>query len=206
QELFGPTYDVGSIQAHVGGQTAAACDAMGASAFATGNHVAFAQSPDLHTAAHEAAHVVQQARGVNLYGGVGAAGDVYERHADAVADRVVAGQSAADLLAAGPSGSGASSAVQRDEKPKATDPVAPVDPTAAASDAVVTTGFVDYNVPGGKTKGLPERKGDDQMIVDQLKIDSNNRGPKDKPVILHGGNAAPAGRVYLGQANIPKGS
>lgn len=34
--------------------------ATGAEAFATGNHVAFASSPSLHTAAHEAAHVVQQ--------------------------------------------------------------------------------------------------------------------------------------------------
>ena len=200
QALFGRAHDVGSIQAHVGGPAAAACDDMGASAFATGNHVAFAGPPDLHTAAHEAAHVVQQARGVNLYGGVGAAGDAYEQHADAVADRVVAGQSAADLLAAGPSGSGASSsAVQRDEKPA--DPAA----AAPASNSVVTTWYVDYNVPGGKTKSLPERKGDDQMIVDQLKIDSNNRGPKDKPVILQGGNAAHAGRVYLGEARVPTG-
>ena len=84
--------------AHVGGDAAGA---MGASAFATGNHVVFDRAPDLHTAAHEAAHVVQQAHGVNLYGGVGEAGDAYERHADAVADRVVAGQSAGDLL--GPS-------------------------------------------------------------------------------------------------------
>ncbi|HEX3759260.1 MAG TPA: DUF4157 domain-containing protein [Kofleriaceae bacterium] len=198
QRLFGPAHDVGSIQAHVGGKAAAACDDMGASAFATGNHVAFARSPDLHTAAHEAAHVVQQAQGVNLYGGVGATGDAYEQHADAVADRVVAGQSAADLLAAGPSGSGTSSAVQRDEKPAGA-------PAAAASDTVGTTWYVDYNVPGGKTKSLPERKGDDQMIVDQLKIDSNNRGPKDKPTILQGGNAAHAGRVYLGQATVPKG-
>jgi hypothetical protein len=212
QELFGPTYDVGSIQAHVGGQTAAACDAMGASAFATGNHVAFAQSPDLHTAAHEAAHVVQQARGVNLYGGVGAAGDAYERHADAVADRVVAGHSAADLLTAGAPGSGTSTAVQRDDKPtgatdtKTPDPTAPSAPAAPAADMVTTTWYVDYNVPGGKTRSLPERKGDDQMIVDQLKVDSNNRGPKDKPVLLHGGNAAHSGRVYLGEASVPKGS
>src|ERR1041385_646216 len=171
-----------------GGQAAAACDAMGASAFATGNHVAFAQSPDLHTAAHEAAHVVQQARGVNLYGGVGAAGDAYERHADAVADRVVAGHSAADLLTAGPPGSGTSTAVQRDDKPtgatdtKTPDPTAPSAPAAPAADMVTTTWYVNYNVPGGKTRSLPERKGDDQMIVDQLKVDSNNRGPKAKPV------------------------
>ena len=72
---------------------------MGADAFATGEQVAFAaRSPTLHTAAHEAAHVVQQRAGVHLKGGVGEAGDPYERHADAVADRVVAGQSSEDLL------------------------------------------------------------------------------------------------------------
>jgi hypothetical protein len=101
QASFGAEHDISGIQAHVGGNAAAA---MGASAFAAGNHVVFDRSPDLHTAAHEAAHVVQQAKGVNLYGGVGEAGDAYERHADAVADRVVAGQSAGDLLKAGPGG------------------------------------------------------------------------------------------------------
>jgi hypothetical protein len=98
QASFGTRHDVSSIQAHVGGPATEATTAMGASAYATGNHAVFAGAPDLHTAAHEAAHVVQQAHGVNLYGGVGQAGDSYERHADAVADRVVAGQSSADLL------------------------------------------------------------------------------------------------------------
>jgi len=95
QQSFGPEHDVSKIQAHVGSE---APRAMGAEAFASGNHVVFGQQPDLHTAAHEAAHVVQQARGVSLYGGVGEAGDVHERQADAVADRVVAGQSATELL------------------------------------------------------------------------------------------------------------
>jgi Domain of unknown function (DUF4157) len=108
QAAFGRNHDVGGIQAHVGGPAADATAAMGATAFATGNHVAFAARPDLHTAAHEAAHVFQQQQGVQLHGGVGESGDVYERHADAVADRVVAGQSAADLLGASP-GTGASS-------------------------------------------------------------------------------------------------
>jgi hypothetical protein len=116
QSSFGSAHDVSNIQAHVGGDSASA---MGASAYATGSHVVFDRSPDLHTAAHEAAHVVQQAQGVNLYGGVGEAGDHYERHADAVADRVVAGQSAADLLGAAPTGS-ASTAIQRKDITKAT--------------------------------------------------------------------------------------
>jgi hypothetical protein len=112
QASFGAAHDVSGIQAHVGGDATEACHDMGASAFASGNQVAFAGQPDLHTAAHEAAHVVQQARGVNLYGGVGSANDSYEQHADAVADRVVAGQSAADLLGSTGSG-GATAAVQR---------------------------------------------------------------------------------------------
>lgn len=96
QAAFGE-HDLSHIKAHVGGSTAAE---MGASAYASGSHVVFDRAPDLHTAAHEVAHVVQQARGVNLYGGVGEAGDQYEQQADAIADRVVAGQSAADLLGA----------------------------------------------------------------------------------------------------------
>jgi hypothetical protein len=67
---------------------------MGAEAYATGSSVAFTGAPDLHTAAHEAAHVVQQRGGVQLKGGVGEANDPYERHADAVADQVVQGKSA----------------------------------------------------------------------------------------------------------------
>jgi hypothetical protein len=63
-----------------------------------GNDVAFGEAPDLHTAAHEAAHVVQQRGGVQLKGGVGKDGDHYEQHADAVADAVVAGRSAEGLL------------------------------------------------------------------------------------------------------------
>jgi len=117
QSSFGAAFDVSTIRGHVGGASAEACSDIGASAYATGHDVAFRQAPDLHTAAHEAAHVAQQARGVQLYGGVGAAGDSYERHADAVADRVVAGQSAADLLGSGPSsGAGTATAVQRKDE------------------------------------------------------------------------------------------
>ncbi len=113
QRSFGADHDVSGVQAHVGGAAAEASAAMGAEAYATGDHVAFARSPDLHTAAHEAAHVVQQAQGVNLYGGVGQAGDAYERAADAVADRVVAGEPAADLLGARTGGAAAAGHVQR---------------------------------------------------------------------------------------------
>jgi hypothetical protein len=97
QRAFG-RHDVSSIRAHTGPEAAASAQAMGADAYATGDHIVLGRGAELHTVAHEAAHVVQQRGGVQLKGGVGAAGDVYERHADAVADRVVAGQSAEDLL------------------------------------------------------------------------------------------------------------
>ena len=111
QSLVG-RHDISNVQAHTGGAAAAACDAMGAQAYATGSHVAFRGSPDLHTAAHEAAHTVQQRGGVQLAGGVGRAGDRYEHHADAVADAVVAGRSAEGLLDQMAGGGGDSGAVQ----------------------------------------------------------------------------------------------
>ena len=98
QKSFG-SHDVSSIQAYTGGAATEASQSMGAKAYATGNKVAFGSSPSLHTAAHEAAHVVQQRAGVvSLKGGVGQSGDAYEKHADAVADAVVAGKSAEPIL------------------------------------------------------------------------------------------------------------
>jgi hypothetical protein len=118
QDSFGAAHDLAGVKAHVGGDATAACDAIGAVAYASGDNVAFRDPPDVHTAAHEAAHVVQQAAGVRLKDGVGEAGDAHERHADAVADRVVRGESAADLLAAATAPSPAAAAVQRKVKPE----------------------------------------------------------------------------------------
>ena len=98
QRSFGD-HDVGGIRAHVGGEAADASRSLGAQAFATGNDVGFASAPDLHTAAHEAAHVIQQREGiVALKSTVSETGDVHEQHADRVADAVVAGESAAPIL------------------------------------------------------------------------------------------------------------
>ena len=119
QAAFG-SHDVSGIQAYQGGDAAAASKDIGARAYATGDKVAFGESPDLHTAAHEAAHVVQQRAGVSLKGGVGQSGDTYEQHADAVADLVVQGKSAEGLLdqyaGGGGGGSVQRSAVQMDTK------------------------------------------------------------------------------------------
>ncbi|HET9620305.1 MAG TPA: actin cross-linking domain-containing toxin [Kofleriaceae bacterium] len=118
QRAFG-RHDVSGVQAHVGAGASESTRAMGAHAYATGSHVVLGdRGQDLHTVAHEAAHVVQQRAGaVQLKGGVGAAGDAYEQHADRVADAVVQGKSAEGLLdeMAGPAhgGGGSGGAVQR---------------------------------------------------------------------------------------------
>jgi len=93
---------------------------MGADAYATGSHVVLGKGgASLHTQAHEAAHVLQQQQGVSLSGGVGKAGDVYERHADEVADAVVAGKSAEGIIgqitSGGSGANGGNTTIQRQE-------------------------------------------------------------------------------------------
>jgi hypothetical protein len=147
QKAFGG-YDLSNVQAHTDAKASEGASAMGADAYATGNHIAFNGAPDLHTAAHEAAHVVQQQAGVQLSGGVGTVGDPYEQHADKVADAVVAGQSAEPILAemAGGSGggTGVQQAVQRQETPTPT----PTPHADAALDHVRNNG-----IGGGATTG-----------------------------------------------------
>lgn len=114
QQAFGH-HDIRGVQAHTGDHAAQAARGMRARAFTLGEHVAFADRPDLHTAAHEAAHVVQQRRGVTARDGVGERGDRYERHAELVAELVVGGRSAESTLGP-PIGAGADArAVQRAE-------------------------------------------------------------------------------------------
>ncbi len=106
-------HDVLGIRASIGGGAAAAARSIGAAAYALGESIAFERTPDLKIAAHEAAHVVQQRAGVDLPGGVGAAGDRYERHADAIAAQVAAGASAEPLLDRPPGGGHGRRGVQR---------------------------------------------------------------------------------------------
>ena len=107
---FGAEHDLTGVRAHVGGDAARAAESIGAEAYATGADIAFRAAPDLHTAAHEAAHVIQQRAGA---AGVGRDGDAFERHADQVADRVVRGVSAADLFSPAGGASAGAIGVQR---------------------------------------------------------------------------------------------
>jgi hypothetical protein len=175
QSLFG-THDVSGVRAHTGAAAAAANASLGSTAYAKGNDIAFAGTPDLHTTAHETAHVVQQRGGVQLKGGVGEAGDPYEQNADQVADRVVAGQSAADLLPAA-AGSGGTTAVQRNVPPPSTGTTAPAanDPAAAKVKAAgveltTTTGKILLLILRERL-GVPTTQAEKDaatMAVDQL--------------------------------------
>ncbi len=98
QRSFGPAHDLTGVRAHIGGAAGATASNIGAEAYATGTNLAFRSLPDLRLAAHEAAHVIQQQSGVQVPGGVGRVGDVYERNADRVAERVVRGEPAWDIL------------------------------------------------------------------------------------------------------------
>ncbi len=119
QRSFGG-YDISHVQAYTDRAASEGSRAMGADAYASGHRVAFDGAPDLHTAAHEVAHVVQQKAGVSLSGGVGSSGDLYERHDDRVADAVVAGQDAAPALRelAGGAGGATQGAVQKKDDPE----------------------------------------------------------------------------------------
>ncbi len=119
QSSFGH-HDVSNIRTEVGGSAGRASKKMGALAYASGDRIGFRNAPGLHLAAHEAAHTVQQRSGLKLPGNVGTLGDKWERHADSVADAVVAGRSAESLL----------------------DDVAPV-PSSSNSAAAVTSASAD---------------------------------------------------------------
>ncbi|MCE9573539.1 MAG: rod shape-determining protein MreC [Deltaproteobacteria bacterium] len=189
---FGPAHadTVRGIAAHTGGAAAAAAQDLGANAYATGNAVAFAGTPDLHTAAHEAAHVVQQRQGVSLKGGLGASGDVYEQHADAVADRVVAGRPAGDLLRGGITAASADPITAVQLSPSGTRSTAEMvygeivsrtqDPGGATSTVIINRGSKD-GVHRGMTLALSwlgGAIGSDGFIADSYEV-------KDSTVVAH---------------------
>jgi hypothetical protein len=165
--------------AHVGGAAADAATAIGAEAYATGDRVAFREQPDRALAGHEAAHVVQQRAGVQLKGGVGVAGDIYEQNADAVGDAFAAGRSAEALLD-GIAGDGASptTAVQR-KPPTANQPAAPVVGWDDALNAMAAiTDLLEAD-------GLPifTDNGDGTGSVSNMPASAKKVGPKWRPLL-----------------------
>jgi hypothetical protein len=172
QASFGPAHDLSAVRAHVGGAAADAATSIGATAYATGRDVAFAAEPDLHTAAHEAAHVVQQQAGVHLAAGVGHDGDPYERHADAIADRVVAGESAADLLAAGPAASAST---------RSSPASSPASPTTAVQRRRHGAPAAASAAPSTEPSALARAVAQTALAVEALRIALARRGSIDAP-------------------------
>ncbi len=123
QESFG-RHSVAGVQAHTGAAGLSASDALAFNAFTTAGHVVFAATPNLRLAAHEAAHIVQQRAGLNLDSGIGRVGDRHERHADAVADRVMRGESSEALLDQYAATGGSARVVVQKDEPKGA-PAAP---------------------------------------------------------------------------------
>lgn len=98
QAAFGPHHQLSGVLTSVGGAAGNVAAILGARAFTIGNQIGFREWPDLRLAAHEAAHVAQKRPGVHLKEDIGDSSEPMERNADEVADRVVQGNSAADLL------------------------------------------------------------------------------------------------------------
>ena len=100
QQAFGH-HDISRMREHTGPAASVSLTMLGAKGFSSNGRMAFHGVPDLYTQAHEAAHGVQQAAlgsGLRLKGGIGEEGDEFERHADAVAGKVVKGESVEALL------------------------------------------------------------------------------------------------------------
>jgi len=181
QQSFG-SHDVSDVKAAVGGQAKEASEAMGAEAYASGDKVAFKGSPDLHTAAHEAAHVVQQRSGVSLTGGVGKEGDKYEQHADAVADAVVAGRSAEALL---DSVTGDAPGVQQKAVQRSA--------SGAASDFLGKGYFAQADGMAELGPSVNEAMSTEQAQAHtQLPAVREELGPKSEPDVAQGAVEAPA--------------
>ena len=98
QQAFGPRHDIGGLKAYTGPSARNANAGLDSAAYHKGGQVAFGSTPTLEAAAHEAAHYVQNLDASALKDGVGESNDVYEHHADSVAEAVVNGESAAHLL------------------------------------------------------------------------------------------------------------
>lgn len=97
QQSFGP-FDLSTVRIHRGQQAQDCAQQLSAHAFSHGEHIVAPGTPSLRLLAHEAAHTIQQRQPGLVQAGISQASDWGEHHADAIADRVVAGLSSVDLL------------------------------------------------------------------------------------------------------------
>ncbi|MCK6572724.1 DUF4157 domain-containing protein [Myxococcota bacterium] len=162
----------GAVRTRIGGDAALAAKSLGARAYAHGDTVAFASTPDLHTVAHEAAHVVQQSAGAD----VERHRDALEAHADAVADQVVGSGSAEALLSQIPGGGragGQAAAVQFDAVPGGELSSSEVDRITAWQER---TGVWDRHTLDGPVAARPD--GDADVLAAQSALASLRLPPE----------------------------
>jgi hypothetical protein len=130
---------------------------------------------------------VQQRAGVHLKGGLGEAGDAYEQHADAVAARVVAGESAADLLGpvAGPAASVQRGGIQRQRWPgDPPDPATLAEARRALREAEEIAKDLVEEVRGGRQSDLRQKPRRETRKLKAKLREIANRSPagSDDPV------------------------
>jgi hypothetical protein len=198
QRSFGH-HHIGGVISHQGARAAGAANRIRAMAYATGERVAFGGAPDLHTAAHEAAHVLQQRAGVKIDGHMGRAGDAYERHADSVADHVVAGRSAEallDRLAAAPLSAANPQSRVLQCKPI---PTKPIPPTNFGTFKVTKFESVE---PSGQEDGIDINL---EFDPDSSKVDASKIGLIQAARSQVGGVAI-ANEVTIRKRMVPKGT
>lgn len=99
-------HDFSQVRVHTDASAAKSAQSLSASAYTAGDNIVFGpgqyqplSDSGQRLLAHELTHVVQQRAGVDLPAGMGQKGDRYERHADAVAERVTNPRTARGLLA-----------------------------------------------------------------------------------------------------------
>ena len=171
QASFG-RHRVLEVRAHLDARAAAAAATLGAKAFTSGDRVAFAGKPTLFTAAHEAAHVIQQRAGVRAEGH-------HEESANAVAARVVHGQSSESLLDAyTPSASPSTGVVQCEHESDIESFAKTVDVTEVFPNAQkLRNGIVKLVTIGKKL----EKQGKGYLYDDKQKLASASFAPARAP-------------------------
>ena len=192
QAAFG-RHDISDLRAEVGGPAAAAARALGARAYAYGRSIGFRDEPDLRLAAHEAAHAVQQRAGVQLEGGVGRAGDRYERHADAVAEAVVEGRSAEPLLDR--------VAPPADAAPAGAGPSVDHDRTSTST-SIGADPSTDRRSPA-RVGASPKRSAGTRMSRRDASSQSTTRNASSGPTTQPGGDAFAAAATQAASGSAP---
>src|SRR5579883_2996678 len=178
QRAFG-RHDVGGVKAHLDGGAAAANDRLGAHAYARGEHVAFARSPSLHTAAHEAAHVVAgrsveplldgvSGRGAGPRANAGSGGGVQmdiDEQKKGLADTVIGGAGGVASAGGGTSSLAGSISGMAHNTTAASGAASSASGFGGAGGIIGVAGAVSEGVEGGRDIHFDQQRGAAQQVL-----------------------------------------